>query len=241
MSGTPRAGSPRGTAGVWPCPPGGAGTALAGERPPRSLCSTRTVEHIYYTRCRSSNQAWERPPRSRDSQARATGDAPGQPATLQASDAPGQPATRQAAGDRPVAGRATAATGQSPAPADGNPRSSKKERATVQVLHGAAHPFLAATGAAAASPLSASFWLAGRPRCARRVRGDVRRDRPASRVLPARRLADVHRRAVLLGQHRHERAPIARTGAAHPRSGRRAAIAYSKMSSGRNAEIKTLG
>ena len=30
----------------------------------------------------------------------------------------------------------------------------------MQVLHGAAHPFLAATGAAAAGPLSASFWLA---------------------------------------------------------------------------------
>jgi len=30
----------------------------------------------------------------------------------------------------------------------------------VQVLHGAAHPFLAATGAVAAGPLSASFWLA---------------------------------------------------------------------------------
>jgi hypothetical protein len=34
------------------------------------------------------------------------------------------------------------------------------KEATVQVLHGAAHPFLAATGAAAAGPLSASFWLA---------------------------------------------------------------------------------
>jgi membrane-associated protein len=30
----------------------------------------------------------------------------------------------------------------------------------VQVLHDAAHPFLAATGATAAGPLSASFWLA---------------------------------------------------------------------------------
>jgi len=30
----------------------------------------------------------------------------------------------------------------------------------VQVLQGAAHPFLAATGASAAGPLSASFWLA---------------------------------------------------------------------------------
>ena len=30
----------------------------------------------------------------------------------------------------------------------------------MQVLHSAAHPFLAATGAAAAGPLSASFWLA---------------------------------------------------------------------------------
>ena len=225
---------------MWPCPPGGAGTALAGERPPRSLCSTRTVEHIYYTRCRSSNQAWERPPRSRDSQARATGDAPGQPATLQASDAPGQPATRQAAGDRPVAGRATAATGPSPAPADGNPRSSMKGEG-----HGAGPAWRGASvpgsygRSRGQSPVR--LLLTGRPRCARRVRGDVRRDRPASRVLPARRLADVHRRAVLLGQHRHERAPIARTGAAHPRSGRRAAIAYSKMSSGRNAEIKTLG
>ena len=30
----------------------------------------------------------------------------------------------------------------------------------MQVLQGAAHPFLAATGASAAGPLSASFWLA---------------------------------------------------------------------------------
>jgi len=221
---------------VWPCPPGSACTALAGERPPRSLCSTRTVEHIYYTRCRSSNQAWERPPRSRDSQARATGDAPGQPATLQASDAPGQPATRQAAGGWPGHGGHRPVTG----PSGRQPQIEQEGEG-----HGAGPAWRGASvpgsygRSRGQSPVR--LLLTGRPRCARRVRGDVRRDRPASRVLPARRLADVHRRAVLLGQHRHERAPIARTGAAHPRSGRRAAIAYSKMSSGRNAEIKTLG
>src|SRR5215831_14758573 len=142
---------------------------------PRSICSTRTVEHIYYTRCKSSSQA-----------RRAATRGPRQPG--------------QAVSDRRTAAHAKQEGGQRAASAwRGTPvpggRGRSRGRAPVGVL------------------------LAGQPRCARRVRSGVRRNRPAGRVLPARRLAVVHRRAVPLGRHHHDRAPVAGTGAA--RRGRR--------------------
>src|SRR5262249_28319214 len=152
-----------------PVASGRRGCAGRAARHPAAQCSTETVEHILYTRCRSSAGTRQQQPPPRGIVA-----GPGHRVPR-----PSRHPNMREGHDAGLAWRRAPGSGEC-----------GRGRALVGVI------------------------LAGRPGRVRRIPGGVRGNRPAGRVFPARRLVAVYRRAVLHGQRRHARAPVARAGVA---------------------------